>query len=199
MPGTNIYRSVLRYTDEDSGLGWTITNFYEAADPVAIQLKADLWHSAYMSLCPAEVKLVDIRISDKDLWGDATVFPGSFFTDPVGLAAGSMMPLAECALIVGRIDNFAQHKSSIWHVHGLASSFFNTDGSLKTGDAVVLALATASFDWLMCYRAEDTPVHGLPAITPPVQFGSFRLEGPYVRRLGNPFFLAGQRARYTRV
>lgn len=196
---TSIYRAIARYNDTNSGLGWTVSSYIEKADPVAVKTAFNLWNTKYMDLCAGTIVPNDLRVSDVDVWGDMTVYALADITTKIGQAAGAVMPMAECILLIGNAENTFAQKTSRWHLHGLATSFFNTEGDLDTTDATVQALATASFPWLLNYRKTASPVHGLPVITPPQEFDTMRAAGPYVRRLGNPFFLAGQRARYTRT
>jgi hypothetical protein len=194
------FRVILRYENTASHLGWTVSTVVEAADAVAAQALADPWNTKYLACCPPSTFIKDCRVSDVGLWSDMRIFSPAGFAHAIGTNAGTyLVPIAECILLTGSNDNPFVLQRSRWHLHGISTALILDSGELDQSDTSLIALLVASFDYLMAYRKADTPVHHLPKNDPPVTFASFSAEGPFVRRVGNPFFLAGQRARYTRA
>lgn len=193
------YRSVLRYKDTSSGLGWSLTTYQNAATPAAVFALADTWNTLYISICPPNVEISDIRVSNVAIWNDVNVYFGAGFATPVGTALGNMVPLAECLMIEGRNNDVNQLGWSYWHLHGISAAVLTADGTVNAAHAGVAALSTGSGPFMMQYRKVATPVKLLPVVDPPQPYPGYLATGPYVRRLGNPFTLPGQRARYARA
>lgn len=194
-----VYRATLRYKDVATGIGWTITSWQNATSYDNVFSAADDWNTLYMGCCNTRVRVVDLRVSHRDILGDMKVYLGSGFGLTAGTGADGIMPLAECAIIKGQSVDPAGQGRSMWKLHGFDLSMFNADGTVDVTNAAVAALSTGSGPFLQNYRKNMTPKWHWSVVDPPEAFEGYLVEGPYVRRLGNPFLLPGQRHRYTRT
>lgn len=191
-------RTRLRYRDVNSGLCWSVNGYWWGdIDGTDLQTAADDWNSQYLAYCTDAVKLIDFAYSRLDVLGESIVIPGSSFTNGEGTAAGSPLPMAECILVTGKSNDTAfgigrwQYK-----LHGIAQSFCNSAGEFVGGAGLPDFLAACK-NYLFAYRKTAGARPYWTVIDPPAQAPEWEAStGFYVRRLGQGFFLPGQRRRY---
>lgn len=187
------WRTVLRYEDTGSKLGWSVTNYRNDATTMLLKAAMNAWNTKYLACCFIGVRVVDFRFSDVALWRDVGVESRAVITTKTGSKAVGLMPLAECALVKG-IGDTTNLGTAYYHLHGMDVSMFSSDGSLDIANADVAALNAADDSWFQQYRKVAKHGGALPIVNPPQLWGATIISGPYVRRLGTPFTLPGQRA-----
>lgn len=188
------WKVTMRFYDNGSGLGWSITTYRADAAIADLKTAASAWMTAYMGACNNGTHVVDMRVSDIALWRDIAVYDATLFTPRVGQKVIGMMPLAEAALVVGRGAAPVPLGVAYYHLHGLDISMFGPDGTLDGSVAEIIALKAANILWFRQYRKAAKHGGAWPIVNPPIAWAVMNMEGPYVRRLGSPFALPGQRA-----
>jgi hypothetical protein len=190
-----VWKATLKYRDAASGLGWSVTTYRADATAAAVFTAADTWNTKYMACCYDSVKVVELNVSDVAVFGDIAYTPGSVFATTQGQLHVGLVPLAEYLLVkgIGAPPGFG---TSFFKLHGFDIGLLQPDGSVDHTNADIIALDVANDNWFRQYRAVATPVHALPAVNPPAAWAQTAIRGPYVKRLGTPFGLPGQRARH---
>ena len=183
-----IFKMILRYHDNDSGLDWSITNHRTASDHNNAKATAEPWNTAYLGVCSENVRLVDGRFSDINVYRDQYVFPGNLFAQDAGQIPGESTEIASYAQWRGNGGPIMM-AGSAWKLHGVSEGFVDSSRLVQT-DPAFAALLAACLVYFQLYR----PVAGAftPSVSVPADFPTGSLSGMYFRRLGRPFGLPGQ-------
>lgn len=192
-----VWKAVARYRETNSGLTWSVSCWRNDPSVATIFDEFDGWNDEYLALCFQGVEGIDLRISENGTWDDVLIVPVSQWNTKKGALIIKMMPLAEYLAV--RLDGDDVNRSrSIIKLHGFDVAVLDESGRVDVTLPGIVTLQNQSLIYFQQFRSNPT-AKGLPLVDPPESFGTAVIEGPYVRRLGNPFTLPGQRARYTRT
>lgn len=192
-----IWKTVARYYDDQSKMGWSHTNWRPNSDTSAndVMVAWNDWNDAYMELCAETVHPLDLRVYNDDELYAVAVFDRSFFTTTEGQKPGLPTEISSYVKLTGYNYTVLEGQSS-WKLHGITEDA--VDGSVLNPDYAGLGLLTlAANDWFRAYRPEAG--EKVPPIIAPLTFDQFLVSGMYGRRTGRSFLSPGQQRRYTRT
>jgi hypothetical protein len=192
-----IFKAVLRYYDNDSGLSWSIANWRYDDDASAVKAAALAWHQKYMDVCGNTVYCQDLRVYPESIYYGVQVFDGFLLTPDHGQGEDYPTEISTYMMVRAVGDGETLGTNAFWKLHGIDQSLV-TDSREFPLNAKIVALRTASLAYFRIYRPKAT--HFLPIINPPVAPAFIHIPPQlYNRRLGRSFLSIGQHRRYTRT